>query len=401
MENRRILIVGAGIAGPTLAYWLLRYGFEPTLVERAPHLRSGGYVIDFAGIGYDVAEKMNLLPALRQHGLPMERLTFVDGNGKARGGIGARAISSLTGKRFVSLLRSDLAREIFGLLDNVRTIFGDTVTNLHQDPGGVLVEFRNAPAERFDLVVGAGGLHSPLRSLLFGPESSFEEFLGYYAASFIATDYPNQQPRTYISYAQPGRQVTRYTLQDGRTVFLFVFAAKEKLVFAHDTNFQKEVLHSEFRDAGWECTEILRRLNDTNEIYFDAVSQIRMQRWSRNRSTLVGDACACPSLLAGQGSSLAMGAAYILAGELKVAAGNHRAAFARYERTFHPVIEKKQRAAKRFARSFVPNTRAGIAFRNHVTRLMNIPWVAHIAFGQMLDDSIALPCYERLRSGTG
>ena len=399
MKNRKVLIVGTGIAGTTLAYWLNRYGFEPTLVERAEQLRTGGYVIDFWGVGYDVAEKMQLIPALKQLALPFDGLKIVDEHGKRKGGFGPRAIRSMLGRRYLSILRSDLAKEIYGALGGeVRTIFGDTVIRLEQDEAGVLVEFRSGRSERFDLVFGAGGLHSPIRNLLFGAESSFEKFLGYYAASFSVDDYPHQDPHVFVSYSSPGKQVSRYTLRSGRTVFLFVFAAPEKLSIPHSNpQAQKQALKDEFAGVGWECPEMLRRLDDTTEIYFDAVSQIRMEKWSRKRSTLVGDACACPSLLAGQGSALAMAEAYVLAGELKRADGDHEIAFANYERTLHPVIETKQRAAQKFAKSFAPKTQAGIFLRNQVTRLMRIPFVADLAMGNMFKDSLSLPQYESMK----
>ncbi len=396
MKNRKVLIVGTGIAGTTLAYWLNRYGFEPTLVERAEQLRTGGYVIDFWGVGYDVAERMGLLPALNEVALPFDGLKIVDARGKRKSGLGRRAIRSMLGRRYLSILRSDLAREIYTALgDEVRTIFGDTVARLQQDDAGVLVEFRSGHSERFDLVFGAGGLHSPVRNLLFGAENSFEKFLGYYVASFSVDNYPHQEPRVFVSYSAPGKQVSRYTLKEGRTVFLFVFAAHEKLSVPHsDAQAQKQVLKDEFAGVGWECPEMLRRLESNTELYFDAVSQIRMEKWSRDRSTLVGDACACPSLLAGQGSALAMAGAYILAGELKLAEGNHKIAFANYERFLHPVIDSKQHAAQKFAKSFVPKTHAGIFLRNQVTRLMSIPLVADLAMGRMFKDSLSLPPYE-------
>lgn len=400
MNNRKVLIVGTGIAGTTLAYWLKRYGFEPTLVERSEQLRTGGYVIDFWGLGYDVAEKMGVLPALKELALPVAGLKIVDERGKRKGGFGPRAMQSMLGRRYLSILRSDLAKEIYGALrDEVRTIFGDTVTRLQQDEAGVLVDFRSGHSEQFDLVFGAGGLHSPIRNLLFGAESSFEKFLGYYAASFAVDDYPHQDPHVFVSYSTPGRQVTRYTLRDGRTAFLFVFAAGEKLSISHtNVQAQKKALKDEFAGVGWECPEMLRRLDDITEIYFDAVSQIHMEKWSRNRSTLLGDACACPSLLAGQGSALAMAEAYVLAGELKLADGDHKVAFANYERTLHPVIESKQRAAQKFAKSFAPKTQAGIFLRNQVTRLMSIPLVADLAMGNMFKDSLSLPQYESIKA---
>jgi 2-polyprenyl-6-methoxyphenol hydroxylase-like FAD-dependent oxidoreductase len=399
MKNRKALIVGTGIAGTTLAYWLSRYGFEPTLVERAERLRTGGYAIDFWGRGYDVAEKMGLLPALKQAALPVDGVDIVDERGKRKGGLGRRAVRSMLGRRYLSILRSDLAKEIYGALaGEVRTIFGDTVTGLQQNEAGVLVEFRSGHRERFDLVFGAGGLHSPIRNLLFGAENRFEKFLGYYAASYAADGYPHRDPHVYVSYAVPGKQVTRYTLKDGRTVFLFVFAAREKLSIPHaNVQAQKQALRDEFAGVGWECPDMLNKLDKDTEIYFDAVSQIRMEKWSRNRSTLVGDACACPSLLAGQGSALAMVGAYVLAGELKLADGDHRVAFANYERSLHPVIESKQLAAQKFAKSFAPKTQAGIFLRNQITRLMGIPFVADLAMGRMFKDSLSLPPYESIQ----
>ena len=396
MKNRKILIVGSGIAGPTLAYWLNRHGFEPTLVERAPALRRGGYVVDFWGVGYDVAEKMGLLPVLNELRLPLDTVRLVNKHGKRTGGFGLRALQATLGERYLSVLRSDLSRVIYDSLEgNVRTIFGDTVTQIDQSDSGIFVEFQHAPAEEFDLVIGAGGLHSRVRNLVFGPDARFEKYLGYYVASFSTDHYPHQDPKAAVSYSAPGRQVTRYSLQDGRTVFLFVFSSREKLdISPHDVETQKDVLNREFRRDEWECNDILRRLNASSDIYFDPVSQIHMEAWSQKRATLVGDSCGCPSLLAGQGSSLAMAGAYILAGELRRARGEHQTAFANYERCFHPFIDSKQKAAEKFAGSFVPKTQVGIFVRNQVTRLIGLPFVADLAMGPMLRDSITLPTYD-------
>jgi 2-polyprenyl-6-methoxyphenol hydroxylase-like FAD-dependent oxidoreductase len=224
LENPKILICGAGIAGPTLAYWLQQYGFEPTLIERAPALREGGYIIDFWGLGFDVAEKMNLLPALKNDGYEIEEVRLVNEQGKRIGGFSARAFQSMLGERYLSILRSDLAKRIYESLGGrVKTIFGDSITAIAQDEDGVRVAFKHAAPERFDLVIGAGGLHSPVRKLVFGPEGRFEKYLGYYAASFSIDGYPRRDPRAYVSYAAPGRQVSRYSLRGDRAVFFFVF----------------------------------------------------------------------------------------------------------------------------------------------------------------------------------
>jgi 2-polyprenyl-6-methoxyphenol hydroxylase-like FAD-dependent oxidoreductase len=395
LKNARILICGAGIAGPTLAYWLRHFGFEPILIERAPALRAGGYIIDFWGLGFRVAEEMGLLPGLRREGYPIDEVRIVDEQGKRTGGFGVRSLQPALGG-YIGVLRSDLSRLIYKALGGkVRTIFGDTVTAIEQGDRGVLVSFEHAPPERFDLVIGAGGLHSPVRALVFGPEGRYEKYLGYYAASFGVDGYPHQDPRAYVGYAAPGRQLSRYALRGGRTVFFFVFASDRKLpVGAHDLPAQKRVLRETFDKDGWECPEILAALETSSELYFDVVSQICMERWSDRRVALVGDACFCPSLLAGQGSALAMAGAYILAGELKQSGGDYRTAFARYQTIFQPFIAGKQRAAARFAGAFVPKSRAGIVIRNQVTRLLALPFVAELAIGRLLRDGLSLPSYD-------
>jgi 2-polyprenyl-6-methoxyphenol hydroxylase-like FAD-dependent oxidoreductase len=375
---------------------LLRYGLEPVLVERAPALRTGGYMIDFWGLGFDVAEKMGLLPALRQEGYAIDEVRFVDDEGKKTGSFSASALQQVIGDRYLSILRSDLAMLIYESLEGkVRTLFGDTVIGLEQVEGGARVTFRHAPAERFDLVIGAGGLHSPVRNLVFGPEERYERYLGYYVASFSAEGYPHRDSHAYVSYAAPGRQVSRYSLRDDRTVFFFVFAKDARFAIGpHDVEAQKAVLREAFERDKWECPAILRALDHADDLYFDAVSQICMDSWVKDRVALIGDACFAPSLLAGQGSALAMAAAYILAGELKRAGGDHRMAFHAYEQMLQPLMAKKQRAARSFAGSFAPRTFLGIYFRNQVARIMTRPFIVRLFMGGLVEDSLTLPAYQ-------
>jgi 2-polyprenyl-6-methoxyphenol hydroxylase-like FAD-dependent oxidoreductase len=396
MNNHKILISGAGIAGPCLAYWLNHYGFEPVLIEHAPALRTGGYIIDFWGLGFEVAEKMRLVPTLKRDGYTIEEVRFVDANGKKAGGFGLDAIQRVMGDRYVSVLRGDLSKLIYDALDGkVRTIFGDSVTALRQDEGGVTVDFQNSPTERFDLVIGAGGLHSPVRRLVFGPEEQFEKYLGYYASSFSVVGYPSRDPRAYVSFTAPGRQISRYTLRDDRTVFFFACAQDTKLrLDPHDTRAQKDFLRKIYGKDGWECPSILSALEGADDFYFDAVSQIQMNTWFNGRIALLGDACFAPSLLAGQGSALAMMAAYILAGELKNAGGEYRAAFQSYQNMLSDVMMKKQRAARNFAGSFVPRTDCGIFVRNHITKLMTHPSIVKLFMGKLLNDPLQLPDYQ-------
>jgi 2-polyprenyl-6-methoxyphenol hydroxylase-like FAD-dependent oxidoreductase len=387
LRNQRILISGAGIGGPALAFWLRRYGFEPTLIERAPAFRDGGYMIDVWGVGYDLVERMGLLPAALEAGYFIEHVRFVDEHGKRRSGFDGDLFRLALNGRFFSIPRGDLARLIFRKVD-AETRFSTSVEALREDAGGMEVHFNHGPPERFDLVIGADGLRSHVRECVFGPEKSYEKYLGYYAASFITQGYPHRDEKTYLSFSKPGRSIARYALRGGRSAFLFVFA-KDRRIPSHETSLHKAILHQTFGQDGWETPEILARMDQTDELYFDAVSQIRMPQWSKGRVALVGDAAHCPSLMAGAGSAFAMLGAYILAGELHKADGDHTKAFAAYERRMRPFIDKQQRDAERFAPSFAPRTAFGLFVRDTVLNLMKVRplaiWFARRNFANAFD----------------
>jgi 2-polyprenyl-6-methoxyphenol hydroxylase-like FAD-dependent oxidoreductase len=390
---RTILIVGAGIAGPTLAFWLKAAGFEPTLLERAPGLRAGGYVIDFWGLGYDIAERMGLIAEINSGGYQVKEMRVVDDAGRRLAGFGTRVFSELTGGRYVTLQRSDLSRLLIEKIKGrAEIIFGDEIVALRNERDFVSLTLRNAGERKFDLVIGADGLHSATRGLMFGQQSRFEKHLGYVVAAFEAPGYRPRDEDIYLIYGQPARMVGRFTLRDDRVLFLFVFASAEpSLPAALDR--QKATLRDIYRQGRWECPHILDQLDRTEDLYFDRVSQIRMQTWSHGRAALVGDAAFCVSLLAGQGSALAMIAAYVLAGELGAADGDHRRAFARYEALLRGFIGKKQRAAERFAGVFAPKTPSGLWFRNLVVNAMAVPGVARYVAGRDIVDRFRLPDY--------
>jgi 2-polyprenyl-6-methoxyphenol hydroxylase-like FAD-dependent oxidoreductase len=390
---RNILISGVGIAGPALAFWLKAAGFEPTLVERAPFLRAGGYVIDFWGLGYDIAERMGLRAEIDDVGYRVKELRIVDRTGRRLAGFGTKVFGELTGGRYVTLQRSDLSRLLFTKLESpVETIFDDEIVTLHEQPDGVRVQFKHAGERRFDLVIGADGLHSVVRSLVFGPQSRFEKYLGHIVAAFETRGYRPCDEDVYLMYGQPGRMVGRFTLRGDRTLFLFVFAAPVGTLAASPDR-QKAMLHDAYGRDGWECRSILTALERTDELYIDNVSQIRMPAWSRGRVALVGDAAFCVSLLAGQGSALAMISAYVLAGELAAAQGRYQQAFGRYEMLLRNYIGTKQRGAERFASVFAPKTHTGLAFRNWVIRAFAIPGLARLVVGGDIADTVRLPDY--------
>jgi 2-polyprenyl-6-methoxyphenol hydroxylase-like FAD-dependent oxidoreductase len=393
MNSKTVLISGAGIAGPTLAFWLASAGFRPTLIECAPALRTSGYVIDFWGLGYDIAERMNLSDEVNHVGYHIREMRIVDDNGNRITGLGTRVFRELTGGRFVTLGRSDLSRLLFEKIrGTTETVFGNEIASLQEQPDGVEVQFRNAKKRRFDLVIGADGLHSNVRQLVFGPQDQFERQLGYYVAAFEVEGYRPRDENVYIIHSQPGRMVGRFALHDDRTLFLFVFAF-DRSVPVFDVATQKAILRERFGDGTWECPRILDKLNRTESLYFDRVSQIKMEHWSRGRIALVGDAAFCVSLMAGQGSALAITAAYVMAGELVKAAGRYAEAFHNYETLLRGYMVAKQRGAERFSSAFAPRTRLGLFLRNQAIKACAIPGLSSLAFGRDIIDKLALPDY--------
>ena len=392
----KVLISGGGIAGPTLAYWLQKSGHEVLLVEQSPQLRSGGYVIDFWGVGYDIAEKMGLIPRIRELGYQVREVRYVDEHGRKRGGFAVDVFSRMTNGRFTSLPRSELAATIYHTIDGkVETVFGDSIARIEDGTNSVRVSFAHAAPREVDLVIGADGLHSRIRELAFGPEANFEVSLGYHVAAFEVDGYQPRDELVYVSHGVPGRQISRFSLRDDKTLFLFIFR-DEYLSTENPSSEQerKSVLADVFADVGWEGPRILATMEGVDNVYFDRVSQIRMDRWTKGRTALIGDAAACVSLLAGEGTGLAMAEAYVLAGELRDCGGDHISAFARYEERMMPFLKRKQESAAKFASSFAPNSAFGITFRNLVSRLLRIPPLADFFIGRDLHDDIQLPDYE-------
>ena len=244
-------------------------------------------------------------------------------------------------------------------------------------------------------MIGADGLHSTVRRLAFGPQEIYEKHLGYTVAAFEVTGYRPRDEDVYVIYEQPGRQVGRFALHGDRTLFLFVLARDfGHSSYPHIVDAQKWFLREAFAKDEWEMPQILAALDSCTEFYFDRVSQIRMDAWSRGRVGLIGDAAFCVSLLAGQGSALAMTAAYVLAEELDRSKGDYRVAFRRYEELLRPYIISKQNAAVRFASSFAPGTRLGLTIRHLVMNAFRIPMIARFAIGRdLVADQLKLSQY--------
>jgi 2-polyprenyl-6-methoxyphenol hydroxylase-like FAD-dependent oxidoreductase len=391
----KIAINGAGIAGTTLAFWLCRTGHEVLLIEQAPHLRSGGYIIDFWGVGYDVAERMGLTAQIRDLGYEVQDVRLVDGHGHTRGGFHTRAIADALHDRFTSVRRSDIAASIYAAMrEKVETLFGDSIAGIEQVGNRVRLAFDHASPREVDLVIGADGLHSRVRHLAFAPDAAAEVSLGYHVAAFEIQGYRPRDELVYLTHGVAGRQVSRFSMRGDTTMFLFVFRDGYLQGPAPTGERErKQLLAKVFGDTGWECPRILAALQETGELYFDTVSQVRMAQWSTGRVALVGDAAACVSLLAGEGTGLAMAEAYVLAGELQRCGGDHVAAFANYEQRLMPFLARKQAAAAKFAATFAPATEWGITLRNLGTLLMRIPYLASYFVRRQLDQDVPIPDY--------
>jgi 2-polyprenyl-6-methoxyphenol hydroxylase-like FAD-dependent oxidoreductase len=394
MNNKNILISGAGIAGVSLAFWLKKFGFNPTIIEISPELREGGYAIDFMGAGYDVAEKMGILHALEKVDMNISKLLFVDENNKEKGSMNYEKIKRLMNNRALTLLRSDLAKVIYNSLDkDIEIIFGDTIHKIEQDDEKVVVTFRSGMTRSFDLLVGADGLHSNVRNLIFGNEAEYEKYYGYYTSSFTIENF-SYEGRAFSMYNVPHKQVAIYSYTENKTGAFFVFSSPQKLLYEHhDIEKQKQILKTEFMNIGWKCSELLSKIDSTTDFYFDSISQIKMENWSKGRVTLVGDAGYCPSLLSGKGSTLAIVGAYVLAGELKQANGSYQTAFENYENIFKPFIIKKQKAAQAFAKSFIPKSNFGIKVRNVAFKLISLPLLSKLVLNQFKDSELKLKEY--------
>ncbi|MEV2225387.1 FAD-dependent monooxygenase [Nocardia vinacea] len=367
--NKTVLISGAGVGGSTLAYWLTERGFQVTVVERATGQRSSGNPVDVKGPAIDVVERMGIMPRLRAANSAVSHMNFVNASGRRVARVDLKAFQGSAGEREVEVPRADLAAILLDASrDKAEFLWGDTVTGLTQHAEGVDVTFEYAQPRRFDFVIGADGLHSVVRRLTFGDESEFVRHMGIYIAT-IRLDEPFGSDREVLIYNTPGRALSVHPTK-GRALAAFMFRHKGVPGFDHrDTELHKRLVIEAFTDQGWRVPELLDRVRDTDDLFFDSVSKGELPRWSDGRIALLGDAASCVSLF-GDGSTLAIAGAYTLAEELAATPEDHQAAFQRYETRHRVLVDPKLNGVATAASMLIPATKAGIALRNTATRVL-------------------------------
>ncbi|TCO59542.1 FAD-dependent monooxygenase [Actinocrispum wychmicini] len=374
MVNRTVLIAGAGIGGPALAFWLRRHGFTSTVVEVAPAPRPGGHAVDLRGAGREVVERMGLLDTVRAESVDERGFAYVDRRGRWTTKMPADLFDGEGMVAEIEIMRGDLARILHDATrDGTEYLFDDRIAELTEDGDGVKVTFASGTVRRFDIVVGADGLHSGVRQLVFGPEQEFVRHLGGYMAYFTVPD-PGDLDNWFLMHGAPGGLVAGIRPENGGTAKAMLAFTSPPLTYdRRDVLAQQQILRAKFTGAGWLVPQMLAAMPGAGDFYFDSLSQVHIGQWHRGRTVLLGDAGYCGSPLAGLGTSLALVAAYVLAGELAATPDDHKAAFARYQDEMRGYVKQCQTLPPGGMKSFAPNSALMIRMRN-VSMTMMTRW---------------------------
>ena len=368
----RILISGASIAGPVLAYWLTRHGFDVTVVERAPQLRkTGGHAVDLFRPAMEISEKMGVLPRIEALATGTDTATICRAGTRRPVRVDLTKAFGAVSDRHVEIMRDDLSEAYYDAgRDDVEYLFGDSITAISPDAE---VTFEHAPPRRFDVVVGADGLHSNVRRLVFGDDARRTQFLGGYLAveSVPKTLAGDGEMNSHIGAGRLAAIYTARPLEDARA--LFMFRSKEELQYHYrDAVRQKELLRAAFVGMHAAVDRWLDELDRTPTFYFDSITQLQLDTWSRGRVTLVGDAGYCPGPAVGGSTSLSVLGAYTLAGELAQANGDYARAFAAYEQQMADPVRRSRAFARTMAKSIIPGSAAGVWALTHGVQLISM-----------------------------
>src|SRR3954447_5839937 len=369
----RVLISGASVAGPAAAYWLHRQGFAVTVVERMPlaRVRTSGHAVDLFGPAVDVAEWAGVLPAVMASRTRTDIVSFQRSDGRGVDVEMRRLVAGISG-RHVEIMRGELASILNDATrSDVQYLFEDSIQTLVEESDGVAVTFERAPADRFDLVIGADGLHSIVRRLVFGPEVQFRRFLGGYLAGAAVPNDLGLEGRMLVWNA-PGRLAAIYPVRGTTTARAgFLFRRAQELALDHrDVEGQKQALHQLYGRDGWQVPRLLAAIDDAEDFYFNSISQIVMDSWTKGRVTLVGDAGYSPGPAVGGGTSIAMVGAYVLAQELGRAGRNHQAGLHAYQERIRSLVTKARSIGSTTMSPLIPKTRLQIRLTPELLRLV-------------------------------
>ena len=327
MKNKNILISGAGIAGLTLAYWLKQRGFTPTVIEKHPFLRKGGYKVDVRGAALEVAKRMGIYQAIIDANVNLEQSKFVTADLKVFQFEGD--ILGHCSEGDIEINRWDLSQIISKVVGEIEIIYNDSITKLDER-----VHFEKMEPRKFDLVIGADGLHSKVRKLTFGDDSKFFREYGIHFCVFPISNIFELE-RSEIVYFDKGKLVSAYAVNNHSLACLAFKSEGDKLPHGDI----KAIFEEQFKNLGWEIPRLIAAMEASSDCYFDSITQVRMPNWSKGRVALVGDAAHAAS---GIGTSLAMVGSYVLARELGRSNGDYITAFASYEKSIRKFIEKGQ-----------------------------------------------------------
>lgn len=356
-HNHKILIIGAGIAGPTICYWLKKYGFNPTLIERSKQLRTGGYAIDIRGIAVDIVRKMGIYDDIYAKRTSLLSTRYVDADGQTLSEEHGEKASFREGSD-VEIVRGELLNILLQVIPDVPCHFHKEIISLTQKDQSVEVTFKDGHIGCYDLVIAADGLHSSTRKMTFSNEDCQLFNLGSYISIFSIPNYLHLN-RTAVSFVKDQKFIGMNSDKNSdRALVCFAFRAKKVLSGIADERGQKKCLRDLFYDLGWESNKILDLMNDSDDFYFDSIAQIKMDSWTKGRVALLGDAGYCASPLSGQGTDLAIVGAYILAGELKSAEGDYSVAFKRYNELMRPFVDACQDLGAWVQESYLPEGEA-------------------------------------------
>lgn len=348
----KILVIGAGIAGPTVCYWLRRFGFSPTLIEKFANIRKGGHPVDVRGVAIDLVKRMGIYEKICTLRTQVELGWYVDAEGNI--------LHEEKGDKFafrqaedVEISRGDLVEILIDAIEGVPCHFNQLIDSIKQRDGDVEVRFKDGRTDHYDLVIGADGLHSATRRMVFNKDEYKLINLGAYFSVFSIPNYLNLN-HTEVQFEANQKLISVTSDKNPKMAeAAFCFRTQNVLNNIRDKNEQQQFLRDTFQDFGWEASKVLELMSESDDFYFDSFTQVEMKSWTNGRVALLGDAGYCASPFSGQGTNLALTGAYVLAGELKQADGNYNQAFKRYNELLHPFVEANQKLGVLVNESFL------------------------------------------------